>query len=651
MNKQTNIKHLRPLILILLLFSLRSENACAQWLCPWENRIPIKLASTSGSDLSDYQVRFDLTFQTGMNPDFSDIRFTASDGSTLLDFWVEQVVPSSSAIVWVKIPTIPSVNSTSVYLYFCNTAASSASDAANTFIFFDDFTTFSGWSTYGSGVISQDLTSIPGSALLAKTINCDPNGGFKLLNQTLNSFRLITREIRLNEGGSSCGLQRYGLENASFNGYTINRSADHNNTGRFGYERRNNGNGSNSNTTNLFQPRNNWYRTELRHCSANSNNMSATLYNDDRSVVGSTNGTDNTYSSFDRVIVHGGRPYYLDFMAVTKYTCSEPIHSFGDLEKDLPTAICQNNTVYLDTDGMVSISTATVDDGSFDECGIQSMTVSPNSFDCGDIGEQLVILTVTDLHNNTSTCSSKITIADNSPPSIQCPNNITLTANSSNCSAIATWAEPAINENCSLSQSGSDINSGASFPLGNTIVTYTASDNSGNTNSCTFSVTVLPPSMPLTIDLTDNSGNTNNDGSVCDGDMATLSASGTYSNYNWSTGANTQSISTATSGNYTVTATNSIGCTATASESITVLDRPTAGTCNLIHDYCEEGSGSITLEVNGGLAPYTFSWTPGVGTTTSNTINNSGEQATINNIPGATTISISVIDGNGCSVE
>ncbi|MDA3854315.1 MAG: DUF2341 domain-containing protein, partial [Bacteroidales bacterium] len=55
--------------------------------------------------LSDYPVAFDMVYNTEMMSDFSDIYFTDMVGNQL-PFWIEEMVASTSAKVWVKIPTI-----------------------------------------------------------------------------------------------------------------------------------------------------------------------------------------------------------------------------------------------------------------------------------------------------------------------------------------------------------------------------------------------------------------------------------------------------------------------------------------------------------------------------------------------------------------
>ena len=103
----------------------------------WNRRVPITI-NNSGSNLTDYQVRVDVTYDADMQPDFDDIRFVDSDDATQLSHWRESYTASTSATFWVKVPSIPSGAKT-IYMYYGNAAASSASDGTATFLFYDDF--------------------------------------------------------------------------------------------------------------------------------------------------------------------------------------------------------------------------------------------------------------------------------------------------------------------------------------------------------------------------------------------------------------------------------------------------------------------------------------------------------------------------------
>ena len=77
-----------------------------------------------------------------------------------------------------------------------------------------------------------------------------------------------------------------------------------------------------------------------------------------------------------------------------------------------PVAVCTDINVYLDSTGNVSILATDINNGSSDNCNIASMTVTPNSFDCADVGANTVTLTVTDDANNTNTCTAVVTVID-----------------------------------------------------------------------------------------------------------------------------------------------------------------------------------------------------------------------------------------------
>jgi len=87
-------------------------------------------------------------------------------------------------------------------------------------------------------------------------------------------------------------------------------------------------------------------------------------------------------------------------------------------------------------------------------------------------------------------CTQLILLADTQGPTIfGCPNDIEVVPEA-NCEAIVIWSEPTATDQCALLSLTSDYNSGDSFSLGTTTVTYTATDSCGNTNTCSFDVVV-----------------------------------------------------------------------------------------------------------------------------------------------------------------
>jgi uncharacterized GH25 family protein len=112
-------------------------------VCPpgWSYRRVITI-NNPGSALTEYQVRVELdntNFDfTKAKPDGSDIRFTDTNG-VFLSYWIEEW-SSNHAVIWVRVPNIPSGLKT-IYMYYGNPSATTESNGAATFDFFDDFDT------------------------------------------------------------------------------------------------------------------------------------------------------------------------------------------------------------------------------------------------------------------------------------------------------------------------------------------------------------------------------------------------------------------------------------------------------------------------------------------------------------------------------
>ncbi len=75
-----------------------------------------------------------------------------------------------------------------------------------------------------------------------------------------------------------------------------------------------------------------------------------------------------------------------------------------------PVAICQDLTVTLDASGNATITAADINNGSTDNCAIDTMTVSPNTFTNANGGINTVTLTVTDTSGNVSTCTATVNV-------------------------------------------------------------------------------------------------------------------------------------------------------------------------------------------------------------------------------------------------
>lgn len=126
--------------------------------------MPISIPSSVDGELTNYQLQITIVKGSGSNsgsviyldddaknwPD--DIRFTSSDGTTLIDFWREES-DATDGTWWVEVPTVPASGGTTIYIYYGKSDASDVSDPAATFDNFIPTTTTDGW-TGGTNILS-----------------------------------------------------------------------------------------------------------------------------------------------------------------------------------------------------------------------------------------------------------------------------------------------------------------------------------------------------------------------------------------------------------------------------------------------------------------------------------------------------------------
>ena len=156
-----------------------------------------------------------------------------------------------------------------------------------------------------------------------------------------------------------------------------------------------------------------------------------------------------------------------------------------------PTAICQNITVELGTDGTATISSADIDNGSSDNCGEVTYELTPTTFDCSNIGSNIVNLLVFDSNGLASECFATVTVVDTASPIVLCQ-DITI-ALDEDYQAIITAADldAGSTDNCSISTTTIDINTFDCSNIGPNTVTITMTDQDGNQASCSAIVTVI----------------------------------------------------------------------------------------------------------------------------------------------------------------
>jgi hypothetical protein len=129
------------------------------WLNGWSYRKSHVINNATGAGTL-YQVKITVYYGSGTDSqgnvylnskcrtDFGDIRYTSSDGSTLLSYWFEKKVDSDYVTTWVKVSEDLSSVDRTIYIYYGKSDATTASNGTNTFIYFDDFSgDLSKWTT------------------------------------------------------------------------------------------------------------------------------------------------------------------------------------------------------------------------------------------------------------------------------------------------------------------------------------------------------------------------------------------------------------------------------------------------------------------------------------------------------------------------
>lgn len=165
-----------------------------------------------------------------------------------------------------------------------------------------------------------------------------------------------------------------------------------------------------------------------------------------------------------------------------------------------PTIACPNDTIVNNDPGICGANLSLPVPLASDNCSVTSVLNDFNgtgdASDLYPLGTTTVLWTVTDGSSNTNTCSVDVTVVDVEAPVISCPANAVVNAAPGSCDATYTFLI-SDTDNCAstLSQIGG-LPSGSVFPAGMTVNTFVSEDPSGNTDTCTFTVTVVDNENP-----------------------------------------------------------------------------------------------------------------------------------------------------------
>ena len=238
-------------------------------------------------------------------------------------------------------------------------------------------------------------------------------------------------------------------------------------------------------------------------------------------------------------------------------------------------------------------------------------------------------VTVTDHNGCTATASVTITQPPLLTASMGVPTDPACNGGTGSITVTAAGGTP--NYMYAWIPSGGTNATAAGLTVGSYTVTVT--DNNGCT--ATASATITQPLL-----LTANTSMTQATCGSNNGTTTVTAAGGTSAYaYVWAPSGQTTATATGlTAGSYTVTVTDSHGCTATSSITVTSTGGVTASISASTNVLCNGGNtGNATASAAGGVLPYTYSWNP------------SGQRNATATGLSAGTYTVTITDHNGCA--
>ena len=225
-------------------------------------------------------------------------------------------------------------------------------------------------------------------------------------------------------------------------------------------------------------------------------------------------------------------------------------------------------------------------------------------------GVYAMTMDYTDAFGNHTDNDHLIWVRDTIRPTITCPGDLSITAPPGSCFGTVNLPGPLVaTDNCGTQPWTTNANDGQ-WPIGDSTVTYTVSDASGNSSSCTFDVAIVPTVVDIAYSAS----------TVCQGSSVimpstALPAGGVFSDANQAgtidpiTGAFDPSV--ATPGLHTLGYVIAGACTSHDWFTVNVIAAPTATITYADSPFCS--SETVATMMRTGTAGGTFTATPSLG--------------------------------------
>ena len=180
-----------------------------------------------------------------------------------------------------------------------------------------------------------------------------------------------------------------------------------------------------------------------------------------------------------------------------------------------PVIVTHPITITLDAGGSYTLMASDVANmvaGSSDNCGVASTNVSRDTFGCNDVGTQMVQVTLTDVHGNSSMANVTVIVSDLTPPVVVVhPLTVTLDA-SGNYTLIASDIAALVagsSDNCGIAGTNVSPTHFTFCDVGAPTVQVTLTNVHGNISTADAMVNVQAPASLPTVVYVDASYGTN----------------------------------------------------------------------------------------------------------------------------------------------
>ncbi len=306
----------------------------------WSKRKRVRINNNATSSEVNIEVKFNVVYDSDMQSDFDDLRFTDSSGTTSIPYWIESLTAAASSTVWVKVPALPASGMADIFMYYGHATVAGGTSGTSTFKFFDDFEDGSMSEYSGNTTLFEQSTAFN----YERTRGIDASLGNEASGKTTDGIGQMSagvgrdttirffQYIDIAAGGSNepCFLfaiqspitlhQNYAVCLTPFSGtdkVVIAKNAANN--GR--------NDGATQLATTSVTYATGWYEASINWLS--NNQINVTVYDSAGSVFATTSATDSSYTSGGIGFAYWGQHGGWDIPSAREYIATAPGAVFG----------------------------------------------------------------------------------------------------------------------------------------------------------------------------------------------------------------------------------------------------------------------------------------------------------------------------------